>query len=203
MLVRRLWQTELLPEANEILDAYFYFLDYPETNPREEIPSKLYKFVAGWAKKYLKSDNPNLVSFILSAELMTETGTEEGFWVRSINRFERDERDPLASPRPGIRVDRERYSAAYKSRREAWDISINGIRARDHADAWIKVRHKLVKSLAELVRNTPARNYTKPDGVKEPCGADYGGRYEHMRKNLKAIDNAIEAIARPLPSPRN
>jgi len=211
MLVRRLWQTELLPEAVEILDAYFYFLDYPETNLREEIPPELYEFVAGWAKKYLKSDNPNLVPFILlaenvigtkteevpsilSAELITETKTEEGFWYRSINMFERDERDPLALPRPGSDVGRERYAAALDRHREAGDITINGFRARDHADAWIKVRHKLVKSLAELVRETEARPYTMPDGEDSYSG-DYGGRYQRTWKNLKAIDKAIETIS--------
>lgn len=60
MLIRRLYETELLPEAAAIGDAYFYLLDYPDTNLREEIPPDLKEFVAGWAKKYLKSDNENL-----------------------------------------------------------------------------------------------------------------------------------------------
>jgi hypothetical protein len=211
VLIRRLCESELLPEASGILDAYIYLFQYPETQ-LEELPQELYEFVAGWAKRYLKSDNPKLVPFILSAELTTETGTEEvpaeliqdvlstetgteeGFWYRSDNRFGRDEGDPLASKRPGIRVDRKGYSAALNRHREAGDISINGNSARDHADAWIKVRHKLVKSLAQLVKDTPARPYTKPDGVEDVYGGVYGGRYEHMRKNLKAIDKAIEDI---------
>jgi len=207
MLIRRLYQTELLPEAAEILDAYFYFLDYPETNLREEIPPDLQEFVTGWAKKYLKSDNPNLVPFILSAELITETrpeevpaeliqdvlltdtGTEEGFWYRSINRFERDESDPLGSTRPTTDAGRERYTAALDRHHEAGDITINGIRAREHADAWIKVRHGLT-SLAHHVRSVGTRDYTIPGFARDKKLKGY----KRWWRNLKAVDAAIEAI---------
>jgi len=212
MLIRRLYETELLPEAAEILDAYFYFL-YPETN-LEEIPSELYDFVAGWAKKYLKSDNQNLVPFILSAELKTETrpervpvelirdvlstetGTEEGLWVRSINIFERHESDPLASTRPSNRIGRERYTAELDRHHEDGDITINGIRAREHADAWIKVRHGLT-SLAAHVRSVGPRQYKKSDGGLR---LNDNNSYLWWWRNLKAVDAAIEAIVWPIPS---
>jgi hypothetical protein len=214
MLIRRLCETELLPEAAEILDAYFYFL-YPESN-LEEIPSELYDFVTGWAKKYLKSDNPNLVPFILSAELITETrpekvpvvliqdvlstetGTEEGFWYRSINRFERHESDPLASTRPTTDAGRERYTAALDRHHEAGDITINGIRARGHADAWIKVRHGLT-SLAAHVRSVGTRDYTISDSERDN---ELKG-YKRWWRNLKAVDAAIEAIVWPIPPSSN
>ena len=217
MLVRRLYQTELLPEAAEILDAYFYFLDYPETNLREEIPPDLREFVAGWAKKYLKSDNPDLVPFILSAELMTETRpdkvpaeliqdvlsteteTEEGFWFRSTNMFERDESDPIASTRPSNRIGRERYTAELNRHHEDGDITINGIRAREHADAWIKVRHGLT-SLAAHVRSVGTRQYKKSDGGLR---LNANNSYLWWWRNLKAVDAAIEAIVWPIPSSSN
>ena len=86
--------------------------------------------------------------------------------------------------------------------RDADDTTTAGRRVWNHAEAWIKVRHKLVKSLAEFVRETEARPYTMSDG-EDSYGGEYDGRYKRTWKNLKAIDKAIKAIVLPLPSPGN
>jgi Txe/YoeB family toxin of Txe-Axe toxin-antitoxin module len=149
--------------------------------------------VAVWAKEYLKSENPALVVFILN--YLTEWAQMQGDPVyRASSRLESVARDPaMLLPRPGHRVGRERYTSALDRHRHADDTATAGRRVWNHAEAWIKVRHKLVKSLAECVRETEARPYTMSDG-EDSYGGEYDGRYKRTWKNLKAIDKAIEAI---------
>ena len=51
----------------------------------------------------------------------------------------------------------------------------------------------MTQSIKELVRETKARPYTMSDG-EDSYGGEYDGRYKRTWKNLKAIDEAIEAI---------
>ena len=107
---------------------------------------------------------------------------------------------PLASTRPTTDAGRERYTAALDRHHEAGDITINGIRAREHADAWIKVRHGLTR-LADHVKAVGTRKYTISDSDFEPRLKQNG--YNRWWRNLKAVDAAIEAIVWPLPPSRN
>lgn len=129
-----------------------------------EVTPEVHRMVTDWTQKYLQSDNQHLVPFIIN-ELAGFVLAKRDSVYRATGRLERIERDPLALPRPGIHVGRERYSTALDHHREAEDIEIHGMRVWEHTETWIKVRHKLVKNLAKLVEQTPARNYTKPDDV--------------------------------------
>jgi len=140
------------------------------------------------AEEYLKSDNPALVPFILEYLLKWAHMKGDPFY-RANNRLEGVARDPSVLPRP---TDRERYATALDSHRDAGDTTTEGWRVWNHAEAWIKIRHKLVKSLTELVRKTEAGPCIRSDG-EDSYGGDYGGRYKRTWKNLKAVDKAIEA----------
>jgi len=153
--------------------------------------------VADWAQKYLKSDNQHLVPFILF-ELPGWVEIERGPVYRANARLERSARDPLALPRPSNRIGRERYSRALDHHRETGDITIDGLRAWEHAEAWIKVRHGLT-SLAAHVRSVGTRDYTISDSERDN---ELKG-YKRWWRNLKAVDAAIEAIVWPLPTSSN
>ncbi len=216
VLLERLWYCDMRPEYKSITDVLregelLKLLAFEKESEEDlqrllgtlasddayvganlEVTPEVYRMVADWAQKYLQSDNQHLVPFIIN-ELAGFVLTKRDSVYRATGRLERIARDPLALPRPGIRVGRERYSGALDRHREAGDIAIDGVRAWEHAEAWIKVRHKLVKSLAKLVKDTPARPYTMSDGEGSYSG-DHGGQYQRTWKNLKAIDKAIENI---------
>jgi len=154
--------------------------------------------VADWAQKYLKSDNQHLVPFILF-ELPGWVEIERGPVYRANARLERSARDPLALPRPSNRIGRERYSRALDHHRETGDITIDGLRAWEHAEAWIKVRHGLTR-LADHVKAVGTRQYKKSDGELR---LNNNNSYLWWWRNLKAVDAAIEAIVWPIPSSSN
>ena len=190
VLLARLWECDLVPGSQNSLQRLVDAL----SNAYPEITLELRLSTAAWAEEYLKSDNPALVPFIL--KYLEEWAQMKGDPVyRANRRLESVARDPaMLLPRPGHRVGRERYAGALDRHHDAGDTTTDGWRAWNHAEAWIKVRHKLVKSLAELVKETEARPYTLPDGEDSSSG-DYGGRYQRTWKNLKAIDKAIETIS--------
>jgi hypothetical protein len=196
VLLHRLWDDaryspNLLPGSVEdlqrLLDAW------------EKVhPNRYCQMVADWAQKYLKSDNQHLVPFILF-ELPGWVEIERGPVYRANARLERSARDPLALPRPSNRIGRERYSRALDRHRETGDITIDGLRAWEHAEAWIKVRHGLT-SLAAHVRSVGTRQYKKSDGELR---LNNNNSYLWWWRNLKAVDAAIEAIVWPIPSSSN
>ena len=203
VLLYRLWVSDLLPGSGEDLDRLLGTLasDDAYVGATLEVTPEVRRLVAAWAQEYLQSDNQHLVPLILEA-LIEQAPLLGDIVYRASARFERRARDPLALPRPSSDVGRERYAAALARHHEAGHITIDGWRAWEHAEAWIKVRHKLVESLAKLVRETKARPYTMSDG-EDSYGGEYDGRYKRTWKNLKAIDKAIKAIVLPLPSPGN
>jgi hypothetical protein len=151
-----------------------------------------------WAKEYLKSDNPALVPFILKY-LEEWAQVRDDSVYRANKRLESIARDPaVLLPGPGNRIGRERYSSALDRHREAEDITIDGLRAWEHAEAWIKVRHGLT-SLAAHVRSVGTRDYTIPGFARDN---ELKG-YKRWWRNLKAVDAAIESIVWPLPPSRN
>ena len=121
---------------------------------------------------------------------------------RASARLERSASDPLLLPRPSNRIGRERYSAALDRHRdrqeEGKDTAIDGLRAWEHADAWIKVRHGLTK-LADHVKDVGTRKYTIPSFARE----DKQPGYNRWWRNLKAVDEAIRAIVWPIPPSSN
>jgi hypothetical protein len=191
VLLARLWDCDLLPGSKEALQR---LLDtWGKVHPN------IYcRMVAEWAHEYLKSDNQHLVPFILS-ELPGWAQMQGDPVYRANARLERSARDPLALPRPSNRVGRERYSSALDRHSEAEDIAIDGVRAWEHAEAWIKVRHGQTK-LADHVRAVGTRKYKKSDGGPR---LNENNTYKWWWRNLKAVDAAIEAIVWPIPSSSN
>jgi len=66
-----------------------------------------------------------------------------------------------------------------------------------YAEAWVRVRHGLEKSLKQYVARQPAREYpSKSDEVADP-----ETRYRNWRRQLKRIDRILQRIDLP-PPPR-
>jgi len=191
VLLTSLWECDLLPGSQEALQRLVdaWGNPYPE----------LRRSAAMWAKEYLKSDNPALVPFILKY-LEEWAQVRDDSVYRANKRLESIARDPaVLLPRPGNRIGRELYSSALDRHREAEDITIDGLRAWEHAEAWIKVRHGLTR-LADHVKAVGTRQYKKSDGELR---LNNNNSYLWWWRNLKAVDAAIEAIVWPIPSSSN
>lgn len=200
VLLYRLWDCDLLPGSEKALQRLIDTLasDDAYVGATLELTPKARRLVANWAFRYLKSNNPNLAPFIFS-ELTSWVRMKGDSVYRASARLERSANDPLLLPRPSNRMGRERYSAALVRHRETVDITIDGLRAWEHAEAWIKVRHGLTR-LADHVKAVGTRQYKKSDGELR---LNNNNSYLWWWRNLKAVDAAIEAIVWPIPSSSN
>lgn len=208
VLLYRLWDCDLLPGSEKALQRLIDNLASGDSYVGEtlELTPKARRLVANWAFRYLKSNNPDLCPFIFSE--LTNWARMKGDSVyrasAGLERSARSANNPLLLPRPSNRMGRERYSAALERHRdrqeEGKDTAIDGLRAWEHAEAWIKVRHGLTK-LADHVKDVGTRDYTIPgfapdDELQRITDRQRG--YNRWWRNLKAVDEAIKAIVWPI-----
>jgi len=206
ILLYRIWVSDLLPGSGKALERLLGTLasDDAYVGATLEVTPKVRRLIANWAFRYLKSNNPDLCPFIFSE--LTNWARMKGDSVyrasAGLERSARSANNPLLLPRPSNRMGRERYSAALERHRdrqeEGKDTAIDGLRAWEHAEAWIKVRHGLTK-LADHVKDVGTRDYTIPGFARE----DKQPGYNRWWRNLKAVDEAIKAIVWPIPPSSN